>query len=115
MRRSSRNRHRRRARGLSTAGRLQAVVQWRRRLDMVSFVSYCLATSHQGCLPQPVEGATMGRFATILTLLAMAACIPASAAAQGAIAGVVTDTSGAVLPGVTVEAASSALIERVRS
>src|SRR5256714_236438 len=35
--------------------------------------------------------------------------------AQTSIAGVVTDTSGAVLPGVTVEAASPALIEKVRS
>jgi Carboxypeptidase regulatory-like domain len=33
----------------------------------------------------------------------------------GGIAGVVRDTSGAVLPGVTVEAASAALIEKVRS
>jgi hypothetical protein len=31
------------------------------------------------------------------------------------IAGVVRDTTGAVLPGVTVEAASPALIEKVRS
>ena len=57
----------------------------------------------------------MGRFATILTLLALAVSIPTMAAAQGAIAGVVTDTSSAVLPGVTVEVASPALIERVRS
>ena len=57
----------------------------------------------------------MGRLATILTLLAVAGCIPTMAAAQGAIAGVVTDTSSAVLPGVTVEVASPALIERVRS
>src|SRR5947207_1745375 len=35
--------------------------------------------------------------------------------AQSAIAGQVKDSSGAVLPGVTVEASSSALIERVRS
>jgi hypothetical protein len=35
--------------------------------------------------------------------------------AQGAIAGVVKDTSGAILPGVTVEASSPALIERVRT
>ena len=35
--------------------------------------------------------------------------------AQSAIAGTVRDTSGAVLPGVTVEAASSVLIEKVRS
>jgi len=45
--------------------------------------------------------------------------LPAVAAAQqgrgSGIAGLVKDTSGAVLPGVTVEAASPALIERVRS
>src|SRR2546428_12746272 len=34
---------------------------------------------------------------------------------SGGIAGIVKDTSGAVLPGVTVEASSPALIERVRS
>ena len=41
--------------------------------------------------------------------------LPALAAAQSAIVGLVTDDSGAVLPGVTVEAASPALIEKVRS
>jgi hypothetical protein len=44
--------------------------------------------------------------------------LPALAWAQaeaGAIAGVVRDPSGAVMPGVTVEAASPALIEKVRS
>jgi hypothetical protein len=40
---------------------------------------------------------------------------PAAAFAQAAITGVVRDTSGAVLPGVTVEAASPVLIERTRS
>ena len=39
----------------------------------------------------------------------------AQSATTGAIAGVVRDTSGAVLPGVTVEAASPALIEKVRA
>ena len=39
----------------------------------------------------------------------------ASAQATGSIAGVIKDTTGAVLPGVTVEAASPALIEKVRS
>lgn len=39
----------------------------------------------------------------------------ASAQAAGGIAGVVRDTSGAVMPGVTVEASSPALIEKVRS
>src|SRR5205807_7972529 len=35
--------------------------------------------------------------------------------AQGTITGLVKDTSGAILPGVTVEASSPALIERVRT
>jgi hypothetical protein len=45
------------------------------------------------------------------------ACValPATARAQSAFTGVVKDTSGAVLPGVTVEAASPVLIEKVRS
>jgi len=49
-----------------------------------------------------------------LTLLVL---VPAGAFAQSNsnIAGVVKDTSGAVLPGVTVEAASPALIEKVRT
>ena len=41
--------------------------------------------------------------------------VPALARGQSAITGVVKDTSGAVLPGVTVEAASDALIEKVKS
>jgi hypothetical protein len=41
--------------------------------------------------------------------------VPAVAFAQASITGVVRDSSGAVLPGVTVEAASPALIEKVRS
>ena len=44
--------------------------------------------------------------------------LPMAASAQtgnAGLAGVVRDTSGAVLPGVTVEAASSALIEKVRT
>ena len=39
---------------------------------------------------------------------------PSFAAAQTVLAGTVTDSSGAVLPGVTVEAASPVLIEKVR-
>ena len=39
---------------------------------------------------------------------------PSVASAQGTIAGQVTDTTGAVLPGVTVEASSPALIEGTR-
>ena len=47
--------------------------------------------------------------------LAWLALAPSIAYAQASITGVVRDTSGAVLPGVTVEATSPALIERVRS
>ena len=51
----------------------------------------------------------------ILFAIACLVLVPAAAYAQASIAGVVRDTSGAVLPGVTVEAASPALIEKVRS
>lgn len=52
----------------------------------------------------------------LLAILALAyLLLPSDAAAQSTIAGLVTDTTGAVLPGVTVEAASPALIEKVRS
>ena len=49
----------------------------------------------------------------LLTLAVLA--LPTLSYAQSAIAGTVKDTSGAVLPGVTVEAASPVLIEKVRS
>jgi hypothetical protein len=48
-------------------------------------------------------------------LLMISSASPAFAQGQTAIAGVVRDTTGAVLPGVTVEASSPALIERVRT
>ena len=41
--------------------------------------------------------------------------VPTSAFAQASVTGVVRDSSGAVVPGVTVEAASPVLIEKVRS
>ena len=44
--------------------------------------------------------------------LAVLLVLPSSASAQGAITGIVKDASGAVLPGVTVEAASPVLIEK---
>jgi hypothetical protein len=51
-------------------------------------------------------------------LLVAAACLlflPSAADAQSAFSGVVRDASGAVLPGVTVEASSPVLIEKARS
>jgi hypothetical protein len=52
-----------------------------------------------------------------LLVLSVLLLLPSAAYAQlaGAITGVVKDASGGVLPGVTVEAASPALIEKVRS
>ncbi len=56
---------------------------------------------------------------TVLSLLVALVLVPAAARAQGlgaaSIAGVVKDASGAVLPGVTVEAASPVLIEKTRT
>ena len=53
-------------------------------------------------------------FVAALVLLAIL-CVPAQAFAQLSIAGVAKDVSGAVLPGVSVEAGSPALIEKTRS
>lgn len=57
----------------------------------------------------------MQRGVRTLVLLIVLAGIHSHAWAQATIAGVIQDTSGAVLPGVTVEAASPALIEKVRT
>jgi hypothetical protein len=56
--------------------------------------------------------------APVVAAIVLGVCLlafPSPAAAQGVIAGQVTDTTGAILPGVTVEAASAALIEGARS
>src|SRR5215467_3578271 len=47
--------------------------------------------------------------------LAFFVLLPTAAFAQATITGTVKDASGAILPGVTVEASSPALIEKVRS
>ncbi len=54
-------------------------------------------------------------FAVCATFLALS--LPSAAGAQvlGTVAGNVKDASGAVLPGVTVEVSSPALIEKVRT
>ena len=51
----------------------------------------------------------------LVWMLLCLALAPAAAYAQATISGVVRDTSGAVLPGVTVEVASPVLIEKVRT
>ena len=61
-----------------------------------------------------VRTTVVGVALVMCTLLVPRAALAQQAAASG-IAGVVKDASGAVLPGVTVEAASPALIEKVRT
>ena len=50
-----------------------------------------------------------------LAVISLVVLFPSALYAQATIAGTVQDTSGAVLPGVTVEAASPELIEKVRT
>jgi hypothetical protein len=55
------------------------------------------------------------RLMRLVGAVSIASLLPAAAFAQASIVGTVRDTSGAVLPGATVEAASPALIERTRT
>ena len=55
------------------------------------------------------------RAALVVLLVLLPTAAMAQAVATGTISGVVRDASGGVLPGVTVEAASPALIEKVRT
>src|SRR4029078_9450333 len=57
----------------------------------------------------------MRRFAIGLAVLSCVLVLPSVVFAQAGLAGNVKDSSGAVLPGVTVEASSPALIEKTRS
>ena len=58
---------------------------------------------------------TRNRIAMLFGVALACLTLPATARAQSAIVGTVKDTSGAILPGVTVEAASPVLIEKTRS
>ncbi|HZM62065.1 MAG TPA: carboxypeptidase-like regulatory domain-containing protein, partial [Vicinamibacterales bacterium] len=57
----------------------------------------------------------LGRIAFVFGVVLSLATIARAQTAQASITGVVKDTSGAVLPGVIVEASSPALIEKTRS
>ena len=57
----------------------------------------------------------MRKYSRVLALLAVGVLLPAAAVHAQVITGNVKDASGAVLPGVTVEVASPALIEKVRT
>ncbi len=58
---------------------------------------------------------TRSRIGMVFAVALGCLMLPATVRAQSAFTGVVKDATGAVLPGVTVEAASPALIEKVRS
>ena len=58
---------------------------------------------------------TRSRIAILFVVALCGLALPATARAQSTFTGVVKDTSGAVLPGVTVEVASPVLIEKTRS
>jgi len=57
----------------------------------------------------------MPRTVRLAVIVILALTTPVAAWAQSTIVGIVRDSSGAVLPGVTVEASSDVLIERVRA
>ena len=57
----------------------------------------------------------MVRCFKVVVVLATLLGVPVAAFAQASIVGTVKDASGAVLPGVTVEASSPALIEKTRT
>src|SRR5262244_3987522 len=57
----------------------------------------------------------MSKFVKAILVLAALVVIPAMAHAQASIVGTVKDSSGAVIPGVMVEASSPVLIEKTRS
>src|SRR6185503_14499695 len=64
---------------------------------------------------QRFEGESMRLMKSVLFVLIFLILLPAAASAQSTLAGAVKDSSGAVLPGVSVEASSPVLIEKARS
>src|SRR5207244_2559659 len=62
-----------------------------------------------------MEEPTMRGASKAVLILIAAVLLPSLAFAQGTLTGTVKDQSGSVLPGVTVEASSPVLIEKVRT
>src|SRR5262249_13798557 len=112
--------------------RVRLICQRSKPLDRTFPARHCALFALTGCkrgvinepeIPQrrsvytEVQGGKGMRGLLRFAALAFAVLVlaPAAAYAQASIAGVVKDSSGAVLPGVTVEVASPALIEKTRS
>src|SRR2546428_1781152 len=75
----------------------------------------CIYRQILGRLRQRRRHRMTRRMTVVSVALACLLARSTTAHAQSAIAGVVKDSTGAVLPGVSVEASSSALIEKVRA
>jgi len=69
----------------------------------------------RGCPGSSSVSASAARGCGVALLILLTAVTVRAQQQNGAIAGVVKDASGSVMPGVTVEAASPALIEKTRS
>src|SRR3954471_9733657 len=84
---------------------------------IASYPSHRLApaTSHSSPTPTRRLGGSMRALATGTFVIATLLILSTSAFAQPAIAGIVKDASGAILPGVNVEATSPVLIEKSRT
>ena len=80
---------------------------------IMGFRSHTSVSRTYQSVTEEAMGRVLRRSAGMVVVLVL--LLPAAAAAQATITGVVKDTSGAVLPGATVEAASPVLIEKVRS
>ena len=100
------------------------VVSGRQRRRRKLFVSALHARAHVAVAQSSINGGgssqevVCGRGTSLIAIGLLVGAVCASgvfAQAASAITGVVRDASGAVLPGVTVEASSPALIEKVRS
>src|SRR5262245_61685767 len=61
------------------------------------------------------QGESMSALRRLVWAVAVLVLLPSAAFAQASLAGVARDASGAVLPGVTVEASSPSLIEKART
>src|SRR4051812_3373126 len=73
------------------------------------------ATSTHFSECERLQEVSMLRIGTVSAALSGLLVLPSLVFAQATIAGVVKDASAAILPGVSVEASSSALIEKVRT
>src|SRR5687767_3688447 len=92
---------------------------------LMGVVLAALTEAGRGHIPAMIRGASMREESTMNTvpglrwywsILVAGICLAVSVTADAqSVSGTVRDTSGAVLPGVAVEAASPALIERSRS